>query len=162
MNFFPLRHKLIFLIFLSAGLATLESCRDETADFTSGSFYPGLGEPSDTTTTDTTLTVEEGCWQEPISIEKAESFNALFTRFGGGWTGGDATYSIPLPGGRNLWLFGDTFLGTVRADRSYPTPGLINNTFVIQDGEELTTLYTGSAGNASAFVQPEEEGWWYW
>lgn len=150
-----------WFLFLTT-IAVLSGCKDERADFTSGSFYPDLGEPTDTTTNDTTVIVEEGCWEEPISIERAENFNALFTRFGGGWTGGDATYSIPLPDGRHLWLFGDTFLGTVRANRSRPATGLINNTFVIQDGQELTTLYTGSAGNASAFVQPQEEGWWYW
>ena len=162
MNFFSLRPGVVFLFFALAPLITLESCKNEEGDFTSGSFYPDLGEPSDTTGNDTTVVVENGCWEEPISIERAESFNALFTRFGGGWTGGDATYSIPLPDGRNLWLFGDTFLGTVKADRSRPGTGLINNTFVVQDGEQLTPLYTGSAGNASAFVQPEEEGWWYW
>lgn len=162
MTFFPRQAGLFLLLLLLLASAVLQGCRDEEADFTSGSFYPDLGEPADTTANDTTVIVEENCWEEPILIEKAESFNASFTRFGGGWTGGDATYSIALPDGRTLWLFGDTFLGTVRADRSRPATGLINNTFVVQDGEQLATLYTGSAGNASAFVQPEEEGWWYW
>lgn len=162
MNFSSFRSGPFFPILLLAVLTVIAGCRDEKADFTSGSFYPELEEPSDTTGGDTTIIVEGNCWKEPVSIARAESFNALFTRFGGGWTGGDATYSIPLPDGRNLWLFGDTFLGTVRADRSRPASGLINNTFVVQDGEELTTLYAGSAGNASAFVKPAEEGWWYW
>jgi hypothetical protein len=26
------------------------------------------------------------------------------------WTGTDSTYSAPLPGGRDLWIFSDTFL----------------------------------------------------
>ncbi|MGM7445967.1 hypothetical protein ACPW7O_31915, partial [Streptomyces tunisiensis] len=29
------------------------------------------------------------------------------------WTGGDGTHSVPLPDGRLLWLFSDTFLGRV-------------------------------------------------
>ncbi|MFP3944153.1 MAG: DUF4185 domain-containing protein [Alphaproteobacteria bacterium] len=28
-----------------------------------------------------------------------------------GWLGGDAAYSVALPGGQTLWLFGDTFIG---------------------------------------------------
>lgn len=28
-----------------------------------------------------------------------------------GWLGGDSAYSIPLPDGRSLWLFGDTLVG---------------------------------------------------
>lgn len=144
-------------LILFIGILALSSCKDEREDFTSGSFYPDIEEPGDTSTT-----VEEGCWDAPISIRKAESFNALFTRYGGGWTGGDATYSIPLPDGRQLWLFGDTFLGIVNANRSRPPSGLINNSFVVQDGNVLATFYSGSAGNASAFVKPQEAGWWYW
>ncbi len=29
-----------------------------------------------------------------------------------GWLGGDAAFSIPLPSGRSLWLFGDSFVGS--------------------------------------------------
>src|SRR6056297_2879782 len=31
--------------------------------------------------------------------------------FKNGWLGGDAAYSIALPTGKTLWLFGDTFIG---------------------------------------------------
>ncbi|MCB0568922.1 MAG: DUF5005 domain-containing protein [Phaeodactylibacter sp.] len=146
-----------FFLLLPAALF-FAGCEKEEDDFTKGSFYPNLEEPTDTSGT----TIEEGCWEAPVSIRKAEAFNAYFTRYGGGWTGGDATYSIPLPDGRQLWLFGDTFLGIVNANRSRPATGLINNTFVVQDGDDFTTLYSGSAGNASAFVKPQEAGWWYW
>lgn len=29
----------------------------------------------------------------------------------GGWLGADAAYSVPLPSGKTVWLFGDTFVG---------------------------------------------------
>ena len=45
-------------------------------------------------------------------------FNQLFTRFSE-WTGGDATYSVPLPDGRVLWMFGDSFIGTVATVRYF-------------------------------------------
>ena len=30
-----------------------------------------------------------------------------------GFTGGDGTYSVELPDGRTVWMFGDTFIGEV-------------------------------------------------
>jgi uncharacterized protein DUF5005 len=42
-----------------------------------------------------------------------ETFNAIFTQNGPGWTGGDGTYSIPLPDGRVSWMFSDSYIGTV-------------------------------------------------
>ena len=47
-------------------------------------------------------------------------FNRQFTRLGDGWTGADGTYSVALPDGRTVWMFGDTFLGRVNPDRSRP------------------------------------------
>ena len=89
-------------------------------------------------------------------------FNALFTRSGGGWTGGDGAYSVLLPDGRTVWLFGDTFLDTVRADRSRPQSArLINNTLVIQDGSSLSTLHGGSSNDATAYLIPPTDDW-YW
>ncbi|MGW0317061.1 hypothetical protein [Streptomyces flavidovirens] len=77
-----------------------------------------------------------------------------------GWTGGDSTYSVRLPDGRNLWLFSDTFLGPLNSDGTRPTSApLINSSFVIQDGSNLTTV-TGA--NRSAIMPNNEAGHWYW
>ena len=95
---------------------------------------------------------------EPLIVSRDDYFINMFTRYGDGWTGGDATYSILLPDSRTLWLFGDTFLGTVNADRTRPSGWrFVRNTFVVQDGVNLTTLVNGSA-----FVSPDEAEWWYW
>ncbi len=90
-------------------------------------------------------------------------YNDLFTRRDGGWTGGDGTRSVPLPEGRILWLFGDTFLGAVGPDRSRPhsTP-MVRNTFVVQSGATLVTLHGGNSASPHAFVTPHEKGSWYW
>ena len=90
-------------------------------------------------------------------------YNDLFTRHNGGWTGGDGTRSVSLPDGRILWLFGDTFLGTVRPDRSRPRAApMVRNTFVVQSGDTLVTLHGGTAASPQAFVTPQERGSWYW
>ena len=46
-------------------------------------------------------------------VKEATYFDSLFTMYGNGFTGGDGIYSVELPDGRNVWIIGDTFLGTV-------------------------------------------------
>jgi hypothetical protein len=138
------------------------SCEDETDDFTSGNLYPVNPQTGEPVTPQDTSTQTGGgtttCWKAPISISLATDFNQLFTRFGGGWTGGDATYSVPLPDGNTLWLFGDSFMGTVNPNRSRPPSAFHRNAFVLQSGSTLTTLQGGS----NAYLSPPEPGWWYW
>lgn len=144
---------LMLPLLVSATLLT--ACKDESDDFTSGNFYPidPNEEPVDTTTAITGDT----CWEAPIFVTKAVDFNQLFTRYSG-WTGGDATYSVPLPDGRTLWMFGDSFIGTVNPNRTRPGGGFHRNAFVVQDGDDFTTL----TGAATAYLEPAESGWWYW
>lgn len=110
-------------------------------------------------------------------VEKAisdEYFNSLFIRKGGGFTGGDGTYSVKLPDDRTVWIFGDTFLGEIEEDgsRKKSDPIYIRNSFVIQDGENLTTLYQNiNERDHSTVIPPQvlasnfeitETEQWYW
>jgi hypothetical protein len=80
-----------------------------------------------------------------------------------GWTGGDSTYSVTLPDGRRLWVFSDTFLGPLNPDGTRPTNAkLVNSTFVIQDGEKLTTVRGGTKENPEALLPPSATNHWYW
>ncbi len=90
-------------------------------------------------------------------------FNRLFTRTGDGWTGGDGTLSVPLPDGRTLWLFGDSFLGTVSPDGTRPldTP-MVRNCIVVQDGSRLTTRHGGTAAAPDSFFPPLAADEWCW
>ncbi|MBC8172372.1 MAG: DUF5005 domain-containing protein [Chitinophagales bacterium] len=101
-----------------------------------------------------------------VLVKNAKTYNNFFTRYGNGWTGGDATYSVQLPDGRNVWTFGDSFLDTVFADRSRPATGLIRNCFVVQDGmgyDDFTTLVTGTIDDPDALVDtPDPDNEWYW
>jgi hypothetical protein len=103
-----------------------------------------------------------GCWEEDFHVSIDCHYNLLFTRYGNGWTGGDATYSIDLADGRILWLFGDTFLGTVHGDRSREGGKLIRNTFVVQQGDELVTMYKGTPEAPQAYISPLNSNEWYW
>ncbi len=158
-----------YWVVISVMLITAVGClEDETDDFTSGSYYPDFGVEPDTTQKEdpdpdtTAMQPPALCWDSAFTTTRDEAFISLFTRYGDGWTGGDATYSILLPDGRTLWIFGDTFLGTVNADRSRPGTGLIRNSFVVQDGEELTTLHGGTVSNPASMISPSDPSWWYW
>lgn len=96
---------------------------------------------------------------EGIVITEASDFNAYFIRYGDGWTGGDVGFTIPLPDGRIVWVFGDTFLGTVSPDRSRDPQPLVTNTFMIQDGSNFTTL---SGPNNTPLLVPQNPEEKYW
>jgi hypothetical protein len=100
---------------------------------------------------------------DPAITSPDPAFNQLFGVQGNGWTGGDGTVSISLPDGRSLWLFGDSFLGTVDPDgrRAADTP-FIHNCALIQDGTHLTPLYGQRDGHPAALFQPADRDDWYW
>ena len=81
------------------------------------------------------------------------------------WTGGDGTYSVPLPDGRTLWMFGDTFLGTVNRDRSRANQGFVHNSWVVQERNGKfgkTLVRTGGLFGYRAWENPSDDASWYW
>jgi fibronectin type 3 domain-containing protein len=107
---------------------------------------------------------------QPGSSAACGQLNTMFNTYGdqgGHWTGADSTVSVRLPDGRTVWLFSDTFLGTVNADRSRPlsTP-FVHNSMVVQNGTALTTLTGGTAAAPTSLVGaatdslPGDLGWW--
>lgn len=75
--------------------------------------------------------------------------DSLFTEYfrsRSGWNAGDATISVPLPDGRVLWLFGDSYLDRLdTATNLLPCLFNVRNAVVVQDKDnpsKLTTLYT--------------------
>lgn len=100
---------------------------------------------------------------DTFTTSPADVYNTLFTRYGGGWTGGDGVYSIPLGGNRTLWTFGDTFLDTVYPDRSRPGSPLYRNTFAVQKKNKFITLYGGTEEEPEAMVNTDDpDNDWYW
>ncbi|WP_437046383.1 DUF4185 domain-containing protein [Streptomyces sp. enrichment culture] len=81
------------------------------------------------------------------------------------WTGGDGSHSVRLPDGRLLWLFSDTFLGTVHrppnpvgesyAWRDTTAPMVRNSAVLMRDGRLESTL------PAPVFPDPAP-GRWRW
>jgi len=102
-----------------------------------------------------------------------QKFTNFFARDCCGVTGADGFYSVSLPDGRVVWIFGDTFLGTVNPDgsREKRTPVFIRNAMAVQDGDSLRSLYQIIDGWESSLVIPpeakkgiefSEDSLWYW
>jgi Domain of unknown function (DUF5005) len=100
-----------------------------------------------------------------------DSFAAYADSQGGShWTGADSTYSAPLPGGRDVWIFSDSFLGQVNADGSRSpviqdggTTPFVNNTFVeTRAGRPTTTVTGGTPSDPTALLPPPDADHWYW
>jgi len=101
-------------------------------------------------------------------------FSEMFNRDCCGYTGGDGTISVLMPDGRTIWIFGDTFLGTVNPDNTRPkmTPIFIRNSVVVQDGDSVITLHQGTREHPVSFVIPppeatgglkvSEDSIWFW
>lgn len=105
-------------------------------------------------------------------MESDHDFNNFFTRREPGFTGGDGTYSVKLPDGRNIWIFGDTFIGPVSEDntREKTEPKFIRNSFVIQNEDDFITLHQGEPSEFKSMIIPPEvtsgsateQEIWYW
>jgi len=110
---------------------------------------------------------------EPEKATVDKKFTRLFAKDCCGVTGADGEYSVLLPDGRTVWVFGDSFLGTVNPDRSREKriPWFIRNSMAVQEGDSLRALYNVIDGWESSLVVPpgaprgkqfSEDSLWYW
>lgn len=111
---------------------------------------------------DDTLFDNPSCWDNHISSYVACDLKQTFNRGKTGWSGGDATYSLDLPDGRVLWIFADSFLGEVNEAGQRISNKLVNNTFVLTQGNEFETIFGGTLSNPSAILIPNDANDWYW
>lgn len=143
-----------------------------------------LASPATATTAQTTAVAQQVCSgvsaPTVAATAKDTTMDAMFSSYADDvssydhWTGADGTYSAALPGNKELWIFSDTFLGTVNPDGSRSpvisdggTTPFINNSFVEQpDGDtnyaDLTTIHGGTAANPAALMPPPDASHWYW
>jgi len=105
-----------------------------------------------------------------VRVAPDPAFQAIFSGYGNDntllddWTGADGALSVPLPDGRVVWNFSDTFLGLVNSDGSRP-PGqpFINNCLIIEtNGALVETLHGGTARSPTSLIVPADPEAWYW
>lgn len=131
-----------------------------------GGPYPGLQEPEGISSP---IANRQCDLRQPVvsNVQKTappeQTFNDYARTTPNGWTGGDSTFSVKLPDGRLLFLFSDTFLGPLKSDGTRPTNApFVNSTFVLKDGDNLTTLRGGTAATPKGLMTPAAEKHWYW
>jgi hypothetical protein len=111
--------------------------------------------------------------QDPKQGTRDKEFTSLFERDCCGVTGADGIYSVLLPDGRSVWIFGDSFLGTVGKDfsRNKQIPWFVRNAMAVQEADTLRSLYQVINGWESSLVIPpgspkgkqfSEDSLWYW
>ena len=92
------------------------------------------------------------------------SFDQFFQQNGPGWTGADGTFSIPLPDGTNLWMWADSFIGSVNPLTRLRASYLItaHNSLTIQNQEAGTLTTVGYPPNTSSYFVPANKSDWFW
>lgn len=100
--------------------------------------------------------------QEGSSVECTPSFP-----FKDSWWGADAAYSIPLPDGRSVWIFGDTLYGDRRVvERTEPR--MVRNSIGISTCDDRSgwkvdyIIRRGDEGQPQDFFQAQHKNTWYW
>jgi Domain of unknown function (DUF4185) len=82
------------------------------------------------------------------------------------WWGADAAYSIPLPDGRSVWIFGDTLYGDRRVVEANEARMVRNSIGVSTcDGRGWKVDYVmrkGDKGQPLDFFQAQHKDTWYW
>ncbi len=83
------------------------------------------------------------------------------------WQGADDAYSIPLPDGRDVWIFGDTLYGPERLVKGND-PRMTHSTIGIStcdaNGQWHLEYFfkRDKKGQAASFFVPKEPDHWYW
>lgn len=91
--------------------------------------------------------------------------NALFEQKDN-WIGADGAYSVALTPERTLWLFSDTWVGSVRAGKR-TNATIVNNSLALQDGRGERAKFQfvirhDADGKPIAFLTPEDKRGWFW
>lgn len=99
-----------------------------------------------------------------------EAWSAAFVRTDG-WTGADVAATVPLPGSRTLWLFGDSWIGPVRDHRHATGSTMVNNTIAVQNlrptasrpPSPLAFSWNNTdPAHPAAWAVPEQPSQWFW
>ena len=91
------------------------------------------------------------------------TFDAYTTQNGPGWTGGDGTYSLPLPDGTNLWMWSDSYIGTVAPTTRLRSNYLFtaHNSLTILDQTTGSWTTVGYPPKTISYFVPKSKSDWF-
>jgi hypothetical protein len=92
------------------------------------------------------------------------TFDAYVTQNGPGWTGADGTYSLPLPDGTNLWMWSDSYIGTVDPSTRLRQGFLFtaHNSLTVLDQTNGSWATVGYPPKTTSYFVPKNKNDWYW
>lgn len=92
------------------------------------------------------------------------TFDNLMIQNGPGWTGADGSYSLALPDGDSLFLWSDSYIGTVNAGTRLRSSDLFQAHNSLTIWNPVTNSYTtvGYPPNTSSYFVPPNNKNWFW
>lgn len=92
------------------------------------------------------------------------TFDGYVTQNGPGWTGADGTYSLPLPDGTNLWMWSDSYIGTVDPSTRLRQGFLLtaHNSLTVLNQDTGSWATVGYPPKTTSYFVPKNKNDWFW
>ena len=92
------------------------------------------------------------------------TFDGYVTQNGPGWTGADGTYSLPLPDGTNLWMWSDSYIGTVDSTTRLRSGDLFSahNSLTVLNQSTGSWTTVGYPPQTTSYFVPKSKSDWFW
>jgi Domain of unknown function (DUF5005) len=92
------------------------------------------------------------------------TFDGYVTQNGPGWTGADGTYSLLLPDGTNLWMWSDSYIGTVNPTTRLRSSDLFSahNSLTILNQATGAWTTVGYPPKTTSYFVPTKKADWFW
>ncbi len=107
------------------------------------------------------------CTASLRALEKSRTDCIPSFPFEKSWWGGDAAYSIPLPDGRSVWVFGDTLYGERRMMEG-SDPRMVRNSIAVSTCDDRGgwkvdyVIRRDDKEQPQDFFQAQHKDTWYW
>jgi hypothetical protein len=100
----------------------------------------------------------------PMAATTDATFDGYVTQNGPGWTGGDGTYSVALPDGTTLFLWSDSYIGTVDPVTRKRKSSLFtaHNSMTILNQATGTWTTVGYPPKTTSYFVPASNKDWFW
>ena len=92
------------------------------------------------------------------------TFDGYVMQNGPGWTGGDGTYSLVLPDGTNLFMWSDSYIGTVDPNTRMRKNSLFtaHNSLTILNQSAGSWTTVGYPPSTASYFVPTNTSDWFW
>ena len=108
----------------------------------------------------------QSCTLPPAPSQGAidSTFDDLMIQNGPGWTGADGSYSLALPDGDSLFLWSDSYIGTVNPQTRLRSSDLFqaHNSLTVWDPTTNSYTTVGYPPSTSSYFVPTNKKNWFW